>query len=125
MSLGRSVLLGTVLTATVVLGAVTPAAADAARAAAPDCSFTKTVCLFEGANYTGARLTLSSWPAGSGACISLVEHGWANRAHSAYNTNLTSAALFMNDDCLGGPNQLQPGGTPTLNSSSVRSIWVP
>jgi hypothetical protein len=121
----RSHLIGAALCTTLLLGAPTPAAAHPAPTADAACPFSSTVCLFEGENYTGARLTLSSWPPGSGACISLVEHDWNGRARSAYNTNPTSAALFMNDDCIGGPNQLPPGGTPHLDTATQASIWVP
>ncbi|WP_328468996.1 peptidase inhibitor family I36 protein [Actinoplanes sp. NBC_00393] len=109
----------------VLLGATAPAVAHPVPAARADCPFINTVCLYEGEHYAGVRLTLSSWPPGSGVCISLAEHGWSGRARSAYNTNPASAALFLNDDCLGGPDQLPPGGTPILNGSTLGSIWVP
>lgn len=121
----RSVLLGTALSAAVLFSTAVPAVAGPARAAAaPDCPFIDTVCLFEGENYTGARLTVSPWPPGSGVCISLVDHGWGDRARSAYNTNRKSAAMFMNDDCIGGPNQLSPGGRPSFGGFTPESIWV-
>ena len=121
----RSALLGIALSAAVIFGTAVPAAAGPAQAAAPDCPFTNTVCLFSGENYTGTRLTVSSVPPGSGACVSLVDHGWSGRARSAYNTNRTNAAMFMNDDCVGGPNPLSPGGTPSFGGFAPDSIWVP
>ncbi|GGN97955.1 hypothetical protein GCM10010112_90720 [Actinoplanes lobatus] len=54
-----------------------------------------------------------------------MEHGWNGRARSACNTNPTSAALFLNDDCIGGPSQLPPGDTPNLDTSTQTSIRGP
>ncbi|MFF0823937.1 peptidase inhibitor family I36 protein [Micromonospora haikouensis] len=68
------------------------------------CPFPNTLCLFEGTNFTGERLTLSSLVS-PGTCVSLVDAGWGDRARSAINTNSRSAAMFMNDDCAGGPSK--------------------
>jgi Peptidase inhibitor family I36 len=119
--------LTTALSAVILFGTAAPAVAGSAtEAVSGDCSLTNTVCLFEGENYTGERFTVSSWPPGSGACVSLVDHGWGDRAHSAINTNSTSAAMFMNDDCLGGPFQIPPNtGLPSFGGFTPESIWVP
>lgn len=120
-------MLTTALSAVVLFGTAAPAfAGPAVETAGGDCSFTNTVCLFEGENYTGERLTLSSRPPGSGTCVSLVDHGWGDRARSALNTNSTSAAMFMNDDCLGDPYQIPPNtGLPSFGGFTPESIWVP
>jgi hypothetical protein len=110
-------------TAVAVLGTASPGQAAPARAA-DECPFTNTVCLFDGTSYTGARLTVSSLSGGT--CVSLVDHGWGGRARSALNTNATSAALFANDDCVGGPFQVPAnGGVPDFGSFRPDSVWVP
>lgn len=119
----RSVLLVGSLSMAALLAAAAPGAARPASAG--DCPFSDTVCLFEGANYTGERFAVSSLDP-SGTCVSLVDHGWGDRAHSALNTNSTSAAMFMNDDCVGDPFQI-PGNTglPSFGGFTPESIWVP
>ncbi|MGI5150970.1 peptidase inhibitor family I36 protein [Plantactinospora sp. CA-294935] len=124
----RSIVLAAAMAAGLV-GAVIPGVANAGltsdAAAAVDCPFTNTVCLFEGTNYSGTRFTVSV-PGPSQACVSLVDHGWGDRARSAYNTGSQSAALFANDDCVGGPYQLAGNtGIPDLGSFSPESVWVP
>jgi hypothetical protein len=114
------------LTATALLAAASPAAAAPAGAAsADDCSFTDTLCLYEGANFTGERFTVSSLVE-PGTCVSLVDHGWGGRVNSAINTNTSCAALFANDDCVGGPYQV-PGSSSIadLGSFEPLSVWVP
>jgi hypothetical protein len=112
------------LTATALLAAASPAAA-ADAASADDCSFTDTLCLYEGANFTGERFTVSSLVE-PGTCVSLVDHGWGGRVNSAINTNSSGAALFANDDCVGGPYQV-PGSSSIadLGSFEPLSVWVP
>jgi hypothetical protein len=112
------------LTATALLAAASPAAA-ADAASADDCSFTDTLCLYEGANFTGERFTVSSLVE-PGTCVSLVDHGWGGRVNSAINTNTSGAALFANDDCVGGPYQV-PGSSSIadLGSFEPLSVWVP
>jgi hypothetical protein len=119
-----AVLVTTVLGAGVPAHAV-PAGARSAAVAAAACPFTDTLCLFEQPGYSGARFTVSSSAPG-GACVSLVDHGWGGRARSALNTNNTSAALFRNDDCVGGPFQV-PGnsGVPNFGTFRPDSVWVP
>jgi hypothetical protein len=105
---------------------VAPAAAQAAPAAAQSqCPFTSTLCLFSGTNFTGDRFTVSSLVP-EGTCVSLVDHGWGDRAHSGINTHSNSVALFMNDDCIGGPFQIAPNtGNPNFGSFTPESVWVP
>lgn len=126
----RSALLVAALAATAVLGVGTsgqaaPTHAEGAGVAAGDCPFTDTLCLFDETGYGGARFTVSSLLPG-GTCVSLVDHGWGGSARSALNTNGTSAALFMNDDCVGGPFQV-PGnsGVPDFGTFRPDSVWVP
>ncbi|MGI5212750.1 peptidase inhibitor family I36 protein [Plantactinospora sp. CA-290183] len=101
-----------------------PAVQRDAVALAADCPFTNTLCLFSGTNYTGERFTARS-PVAPGVCVSLVDHGWGDRARSAINTSSTSASMFMNDDCVGGPYQI-PAGTslPNFGTFTPESIWV-
>lgn len=126
----RAILLVAAIAATTVIGAATPSQATPARAegvgvAAGTCPFTNTVCLFDQTGYNGVRFTANS-PLPGGQCISLVDHGWAGRARSGLNTNSTSAALFANDDCLGGPFQLSGNsGVPNFGSFRPSSLWVP
>jgi hypothetical protein len=113
------------LTATALLAIASPAAAAPEdTTSADDCNFTGTLCLYEGANFTGERFTVSSLVE-PGTCVSLVDHGWAGRVNSAVNTHTSSAALFANDDCVGGPYQV-PGSSSIadLGSFEPLSVWV-
>ncbi|MFD9502581.1 peptidase inhibitor family I36 protein [Streptomyces sp. NPDC060035] len=99
-------------------------AAAPASASAGDCSFTKTLCLFSGENFTGERITLSSLAPG-GTCINLDESGWGVPARSAINTHSQSAALFASEDCAGGPDQVSGGSSRAdLGSFVPVSVWV-
>jgi hypothetical protein len=113
------------LTATALLAVASPAAAAPAdTTSADECNFTGTLCLFEGENFTGERFTVSSLVQ-PGTCVSLVDHGWAGRVNSAINTHTSSAALFANDDCVGGPYQV-PGNSSIadLGGFEPLSVWV-
>jgi hypothetical protein len=117
-----------VLTAATVVTAATPSTASAraerANAAAGDCPFRNTLCLFDQTGYNGTRFTVTSTTPG-GTCVSLVDHGWGARARSALNTNVSAAALFANDDCVGGPYQVPGnGGIADLGSFRPNSVWV-
>lgn len=103
----------------------TPGVAAPAATLAGDCPFTNTLCLFSGANFTGDRFTVSSLVPG-GTCVSLVDHGWGDRARSAINTHSSSAAMFLNDDCVGGPYQV-PGSSSlsSFGTFTPDSVWVP
>lgn len=111
------------LAATALLATATPATANTPTT--DECPFTDTICLYEGTDYTGDRFNVSSLVE-PGTCVSLVDHGWAGRVNSAINTNTTGAALFANDDCIGGPYQL-PGNSanPDLGTFEPLSLWVP
>ncbi|MGI5401455.1 peptidase inhibitor family I36 protein [Streptomyces sp. CA-135486] len=100
------------------------ATAGPAAAAAGDCSFAKTVCLFSGENFTGERITLSSLSPG-GTCVNLSQSGWNHHAQSVVNTHSSSAALFANEDCAGGPYQV-PGNSSIaqLGSFAAVSVWI-
>lgn len=111
--------------AAAMAGVATVVAAAPAQAAPAQCNFTDTVCLFDATGYTGTRLTLSSLSP-SGTCVSLVSHGWSGRARSALNTNSAPAAMFSNDNCVGGPYQIPANsGVSNLGSFRAKSIWVP
>jgi hypothetical protein len=98
---------------------------DGVGVIAGDCPFARTLCLFDQTNFNGARFTVTSVGTG-GTCVSLVAHGWGGRARSALNTNATSAALFMNDNCVGGPFQVAGNtGNPDFGTFRPKSVWVP
>ncbi|GAA3452404.1 hypothetical protein GCM10018962_42370 [Dactylosporangium matsuzakiense] len=111
--------------AATVCATATAVGVSAPAQAAPQCNFTRTVCLFDATGYSGNRLTLTSLTPG-GTCVSLLAAGWGGRARSALNTGTTSAALFANDNCVGGPLQIPPGGgVSNLGSFAADSVWVP
>ncbi|WP_433687475.1 peptidase inhibitor family I36 protein [Micromonospora carbonacea] len=118
-------LLAAVLGTAPAPAAASPGPAALSAAAAADCPFVNTLCLFEGTNFTGARLTLSSLVS-PGTCVSLVDAGWGDRARSAINTNSRSAAMFMNDDCVGGAFEV-PGNSSLSDFGGFEpeSAWVP
>lgn len=108
--------------AAALLATASPAAA-APTDSAEDCTSAKTLCLYEGANFTGERFTVSALD--SGTCVSLVDHGWDGRVNSAINTHTASAALFAGDDCSGGPYQVPGSGSiADLGSFEPLSVWV-
>ncbi|MDA1360117.1 peptidase inhibitor family I36 protein [Glycomyces luteolus] len=113
------------LTATALLATASPAAASTSDTTSTgDCPFTETLCLFEGPGFTGERFTVSSLVE-PGTCVSLVDHGWAGRVNSAINTHTSSAALFANDDCVGGPYQVPGSSSITdLGGFEPLSLWV-
>ncbi|MEU8139306.1 peptidase inhibitor family I36 protein [Streptodolium elevatio] len=122
---GIAVAIATTAAAVPTASAAVPAASSVSSGGGPSaCSFTRTLCLFDGTGFTGQRLTVSSLVPG-GTCVSLVDHGWAGRVRSVANTHTSSAAMFMNDDCVGGPYQV-PGrsGIADLGGFSPASVWV-
>ncbi|WP_213450423.1 peptidase inhibitor family I36 protein [Rhizomonospora bruguierae] len=121
---GKAALLAVALAATTVFGVAAPARAAGAGTLPAECPFTNTLCLFDGAGYSGARLTLRSLVP-SGTCVSLVDHGWGGQARSALNTGSSAAALFANDGCLGGPFLVPAGGgVPDFGGFRPDSAWV-
>lgn len=99
-------------------------AAAPASASAAGCEFSKTLCLYSGENFTGERIALSSLVPG-GTCINLAESGWVVPARSAINTHSASAALFANEDCTGGPNQVSGSSSrASLGDFVTLSVWV-
>ncbi|MBF9130921.1 peptidase inhibitor family I36 protein [Plantactinospora sp. S1510] len=108
-----------------LVGTAAPAAAGPANsAAAGNCPFSATLCLFDQTSFGGARFAVKSVVPG-GTCVSLNDSGWGNRARSAINTASRSAALFSNDDCLGGPYQVAPNASLSdLGSFRPQSVWV-
>lgn len=96
-----------------------------ASAAAPSCSFTRTVCLWDAAEYTGNRFTVQSLNPDVAACVDLAAHGWGNgRAKSGTNTGTRTAVLYSGTNCTGSSYQLVPqGGYGTISFAS-NSILV-
>jgi len=100
--------------------------AGAATTAEPEpCPFGGALCLYDGTNFAGARFNVRSLNP-NGTCVSLVDHGWTDRARSAINNNGKPAAMFANDDCIGDPYQV-PGGTTIVDFRGFRpnSVFVP
>jgi hypothetical protein len=120
----RSALALAGVTAGLLFGPVS--SAGAARTAEPEpCPFSGALCLYDGTNFTGARFNVRSLNP-NGTCVSLVGHGWTDRARSAINNNGKPAAMFANDDCIGDPYQV-PGGTTIVDFGGFRpnSVFVP
>ena len=65
------------------------------------CPFGNSLCLFEQANFGGARFDVKALDSNAGTCVNLASHGWGARARSAVNTNLRSATVFPNSNCTG------------------------
>ena len=111
------------LVSTAVLGGAAPA--SAATAADSTCTFTRTLCLWEGTNYSGARFTVSALNPSTGTCVDLAAHGWPNgRAHSGKNTGTQAARLYTTTNCTGSYYQIIPqGGYSSINFAS-NSVYV-
>ncbi|MPY49846.1 peptidase inhibitor family I36 protein [Streptomyces acidicola] len=92
---------------------------------AAECPSGGSLCLYSGTSFAGERFTVASAGSG-GVCVSLVDHGWGQRAHSAINTHSSNAAMFQSDDCLGQPYAL-PGNSSLgdFGSFTPQSVWVP
>jgi hypothetical protein len=112
------------VTAGMVFGSVSPTQA-AVEAPPEPCPFDGVLCLYDGSAFAGDRWNVTSLDP-NGTCVSLVEHGWGDRARSAINTNSKGAAMFMNDGCIGDPFQV-PGNSSIIDFGSFRpnSVWVP
>lgn len=123
----QAMFVGAALTVPLVLMAG-PATADSSGAdvrSAAECPSSRSLCLYSGTSFAGERFTVASAGSG-GVCVSLVDHGWGQRAHSAINTHSSSAAMFQSDDCLGQPYAL-PGNSSLgdFGSFTPQSVWVP
>lgn len=121
---GRFAVAASLAAAALLAGGLTatPAAASSASALGGTCEFIRTLCLFEGADRTGARFTAQSSAPPAGICVNLVAHGWGSgRAHSAINTANQVATLWTNTNCTGTPMTLFPGSPSsfTFNAGSV------
>nr|WTA70849.1 peptidase inhibitor family I36 protein [Micromonospora sp. NBC_00855] len=129
--LGRPFAVLSLLAASTLVLAVPGVAASAApRANAPTaaadstCPFTRTLCLWDGANFTGTRFTVQA-PTTAGTCVNLATHGWGNgRAKSARNTSTQAATLRSTTACGGStftilPQPYGPYGSITIASNSV------
>ncbi|MEO3808834.1 peptidase inhibitor family I36 protein [Sphaerisporangium sp. B11E5] len=120
---GRFAVAASLAAAALLAGGLTATPAAASSAALDGtCEFSRTLCLFEGTDYTGARFTAQSLNPPAGACVNLVAHGWGSgRAHSAINTASQIATLWTNTDCTGTPMPLWPGSYSsfTFNAGSV------
>ena len=120
----RSITLVTGLAALMLAATGAAASAGTTSSNAAACP-SGALCLYEGTNFTGDMFPVTSLNP-SGTCVSLVEHGWGDRAHSAVNTHNSSAAMFMNDDCLGGPYQVPANSSlPNFDTFTPESVWVP
>jgi len=110
-----------VMTSTAVVAGL--AGAGPAAAADPTCPFTRTVCLWDGANYTGTRFTAQSLSPSTPVCVDLAAHGWGNgRAKAARNTGNQVAVLYSGTTCTGSSYQLIPQGgygSITFGSNSI------
>ena len=126
-----TVLMSASLAAVFVGGATAAAAAPTAGSAAGSavaqgtCPFTRTLCLWDGTNFTGTRFTVSAWNPSVGTCVDLAAHGWPNgRAKSAINTGSQTARLYTTTNCTGTAFQIFPRGPyPSINFSS-NSVYV-
>ncbi len=111
------------LSSVLVVVAAGPATASAPASAA-ECTGVRSLCLFEGTDFTGDLLTLNTSDE-AGECVTFADHGWSGRVVSVINTHTQPAALFMNDDCVGDPFGVPGGGQiPDLGSFSPRSVWI-
>ncbi|MFC7329098.1 peptidase inhibitor family I36 protein [Marinactinospora rubrisoli] len=123
----RRILVSTIAGLSALAAAALPASAQTSVSPAPEtaqeCPFTSTLCLYDEAGFGGERFTVSSANPGVGVCVDLVEHGWGGRARSAINTNTSSAAMFLSDDCTGQPAQIPSGQTPSL-TFAPNSVFV-
>ncbi|MEU3735073.1 peptidase inhibitor family I36 protein [Streptomyces sp. NPDC033538] len=120
-SRARRVIGGAAVVSAVALAALTPTAQAAPQAQCP----ANALCLYSAAGLTGDQLALAS-PSGSGTCVDLAAQGWAGRVKSVLNTHSTSAALFPNENCLGGPYRVEAGaGVRDLGAFAPLSVWMP
>jgi hypothetical protein len=111
------------VTSSVLLGGAN--AASAVTATDPACPFTRTVCLWDGVNYTGNRMTAFAFNAQTGTCVDLQAHGWgAGRTESARNTGSRVARLYGTTDCSGAFVQIVPGGTYGSIDYASNSVYV-
>ncbi|MGW5555963.1 peptidase inhibitor family I36 protein [Micromonospora sp. NPDC003944] len=128
---GRSsAILSLLATSTLMLAVPAGAASATPRASAPStaadssCPFTRTLCLWDGANFTGTRFTVQAHTS-SGTCVNLAAHGWGNgRAKSARNTSTQAATLRSTTACGGNtvtilPQPYGPYGAINIASNSV------
>ncbi|WP_405431247.1 peptidase inhibitor family I36 protein [Micromonospora sp. NBC_00617] len=107
------------LTATPVNASATGAAADST------CASTRTLCLWDGTNYTGERFTAQAADPTIGTCVSLAAHGWGNgRAESARNTANQPARLYTSTNCTGSYYQIMPAGSYGSISYNSNSVYV-
>jgi hypothetical protein len=115
---------GTVFALSSALVAVAAGPVTASAPAAAECTGVRSLCLFEGTDFTGELLTLNT-PDEAGECVNLADHGWSGRVLSVINTHTEAAALFANDDCLGDPYGVPGGGEDSdLGSFSPSSAWI-
>ncbi|GIJ78800.1 Peptidase inhibitor family I36 [Micromonospora phaseoli] len=89
------------------------------------CSFSRTLCLWDSANFTGQRFTVQAIDPSVGACVNLAASGWGSgRAKSARNTASQPARLYTTTDCTGTPYAIMPGGAYGSISFNSNSVFV-
>ncbi|MET0403654.1 MAG: peptidase inhibitor family I36 protein, partial [Cystobacter sp.] len=109
-----------------LLAAFLPGAVPGAVAQSNNlCPFSRTLCLFEGEDFTGKRFTVQALhPQNGGVCVSLVEHGWEGRAYSAINTASGYAYYYDNEECSGYPELIPGNGSLSSLSFTPKSVFV-
>ncbi|MFI1018470.1 peptidase inhibitor family I36 protein [Streptomyces sp. NPDC020965] len=108
--------------ATAVIGGLATAAPATANEG--NCTAVSALCLYSGENFSGTSLPITSQTPG-GTCVNVAQSGWSGPVRSVVNTHSKSAALFMNEDCLGGPYQVAANSSiPSLGTFQPKSLWV-
>jgi Peptidase inhibitor family I36 len=121
MSKLRWMIIGASAAALVLCGGTTSVAAGANAA---ECPSGGALCLYNGEGFTGESLALTSLES-DGTCVSLPGHGWTGPVRSVINTHRSSAALFANDNCVGGPYGVPANSSVASLPFSPVSVWVP
>lgn len=89
------------------------------------CNFSRTLCLYERADFNGAEFTVLALDPTVGSCVDLVNHGWGNRAVSAVNTNSSrSATLYTGTDCTGSSMTVGASSWNRLFDFDAGSVFV-
>jgi hypothetical protein len=113
-----------VMTGVVGAGALLLPSGAVAEDLASPCPYYRALCLFEGESFSGAVFNVSALDHDKGTCVNLPQHGWEGRAHSAYNTNSSNAAIFLNENCIGYPYPVPANGGLTTLPFTPKSVYV-